>query len=119
MVEDEEFLRRLYVDLLKTEGYEVDQAKDGEEGYEKISQEKYDLILLDYLLPKMDGEQILNKLKAELPDKDLNNSIVLLSNMDQDVLANKSFPFIIKGCVIKSNYTPDQFVSEVKKYLNN
>lgn len=119
VVEDEEFLRRLYVDLLKTEGYEVDEAKDGEEGYQKIGKESYDLILLDYLLPKMDGEQILNKLKAELPDKDLNNSIVILSNMDQDVLSKKSFPFIIKGYVVKSNYTPDQFVSEVKRYLDS
>lgn len=117
VVEDEEFLRRLYVDLLKEEGYEVDSAQDGEEGYQKISQGAYDLILLDYLLPKMDGIKILNKLKSELPDKDITNSLVILSNMDKDFLVIKGMSFPARGYIVKSNYTPDQFVSEVKKFL--
>ena len=64
VVEDETFLRDLYVEILADEGYEVDTAADGAEGLKKIQMGGYDLILLDIVLPKMDGIEILKNIKA-------------------------------------------------------
>lgn len=117
VVEDEEFLRQLYVNLLKDQGYQVDDAKDGEEAYQVMSKNDYDLVLLDYQLPKLDGDQVLERLKVEAPGKKL-GPIVFLSNMDKDFIKSRnSNSASIKGYLIKSDYTPDQFVTEVKKFL--
>lgn len=119
VVEDEQFLRQLYVELLKGEGYQVDEAKDGEEAYEKITQGDFNLILLDFQLPKLDGGQIFAKLKKEAPKKNLKETLVVLTNMEPDFLKNMGLNLEeIKGYIIKSDYTPDQFLNEVKKYLN-
>ena len=65
VVEDEEYIRDLYVQILQKEGYLVDSASDGEEAFMKMSKKEYDLILLDIILPKIDGLQVLEKLKKE------------------------------------------------------
>lgn len=117
IVEDEKFIRDLYVELLKGEGYEVDEATDGEEGYNAIKKDGYDLVLLDILLPKMDGIQILDKLKKESPEGNPNKAVVILSNMEHDFVIAKGVASGIRGYIVKSDYTPDQFVQEVKRFL--
>lgn len=67
LVEDDEFLRRLYTDLLKDD-YILDVAIDGEEAYQKIQNRELDLILLDIILPRMSGVDIVEKLKTEHPE---------------------------------------------------
>src|SRR3990167_5866710 len=81
VVEDERYLRELYVEILKEEGYEVDWAADGEEGYQAMYNGGYDLVLLDIILPKMDGLKILKKLKHETPPQKPNGVIIVLSNL--------------------------------------
>ena len=65
VVEDDQFIRELYIDILQDEGYDVDHAVDGEEGYAKLHMGGFDLVLLDIMLPKIDGIKILEKLKNE------------------------------------------------------
>lgn len=115
IVEDEADLRSLYVQILKQEGFAVDQAVDGEEGYMKLSKKEYDLILLDIILPKLDGLQMLDKLKAE--NKTITSKIVLLTNLSQDLIISKAMVYGITGYMVKSDLTPDQIVTEVKNYL--
>lgn len=115
LVEDDQFLRTLYDDLLKTEGLSVEQAVDGEEAYNKIIVGGWDLILLDIMLPKMDGIQVINKLKAENPNS-LQQKIILLTNLDKDALVKEVGQTGFKY-LIKSDFNPEEFVNKVKELL--
>lgn len=117
VIEDETSLRDLYVQILSKEGYAVDSAPDGEEGYKLLLKNAYDLILLDIILPKMDGLQILEKLKQE--GKALTGGVVLLTNLSQDLVMDKAKEFAVRGYMVKSDLTPPEILAEVKGYLEN
>lgn len=117
VVEDDEFLRELYDELLKGEGYEVTLAVDGEQGLSNISQGGFDLVLLDIMLPKMDGLEILRNLKSK-PPAQKNGPVVLLTNLGQDSIIKEGFSLGASGYLIKSAMNPDQVLSEVKVFLN-
>ncbi len=117
IVEDELFIRELYVKVLEEDGYEIDQAEDGEIAFEKIHAGGYDLVLLDIMLPKMDGLTILEKLQNNPPIKQ-NNAIVLLTNLDQELTIAKGVSLGIRGYIIKSQNTPKQLKEEVIQYLS-
>lgn len=117
IIEDEETLRELYVQILKQEGYEVTSAADGDEGYKLLVKNKYDLILLDIILPKMDGLQILEKFKQE--GKGIAGSVVLLTNLSQDLVLTKAKEFGVRGYMVKSDLTPPEILAEVKGYIEN
>lgn len=118
VVEDEVYLRDLYIEILKQEGYNVDSAAEGEEAFSKMKTGGYDLVLLDIMLPKMDGIQILKKLKEEKPEKP-NKSVLLLTNLGQETIISEGVSLGVRGYLIKSDYTPDQLLAEVKKALNH
>lgn len=117
VVEDDEFLRELYEELLKGEGYEVSLAVDGQEGLDKLSAGGFDLVLLDIMLPKMDGLEILRHVK-EKPPAAKNGPVVLLTNLGQDSIIKEGFSLGASGYLIKSAMNPDQVLSEVKVFLN-
>lgn len=117
VVEDDEFLRELYDELLKGEGYDVSLAPDGELGLQQITAGGFDLVLLDIMLPKMDGLEILRHVKAT-PPKQKNGPVVLLTNLGQDSIIKEGFSLGAAGYLIKSAMNPDQVLSEVKVFLN-
>jgi len=116
IVEDDQFLREFYEELLKDEGYNVDTAPEGETGLLKISQGGYDLVLLDIMLPKKDGIQILRELRAKPPAK-LNGPTVVLTNLGQDTVIKQCFDLGANGYLIKSAMNPDQVLAEIRSYL--
>jgi len=116
VVEDDQFLRELYDELLKEEGYDIELAADGEEGLNKMSTGGYDLVLLDIMLPKVDGLEILRRLKDKHSEKP-NGPVVLLTNLGQDSIIKEGFNLGASGYLIKSSMNPDQVISEVKVFL--
>lgn len=116
IVEDDQFLREFYQELLTGEGYLADIAADGETALQKIQNNEYNLVLLDIMLPKKDGLQILRELKA-IPPKSANVSIVVLTNLGQDAVIKEAFDLGAAGYLIKSALNPDQVLSEIKSYL--
>lgn len=117
VVEDDEFLRELYEELLKGENYDITLAVDGEEGLNFMSEGGFDLVLLDIMLPKMDGLEILRHIKDKQP-KLKNGPVVLLTNLGQDSIIKEGFALGASGYLIKSAMNPDQVLSEVKVFLN-
>ena len=117
VVEDEAFLRDLYIEILSDEGFEIDSAADGQEGLAKIQQGGYDLVLLDIVLPKMDGIEVLKALKKN-PSEKPNGPIVMLTNLGQEAVISEGVALGVRGHIIKSDYTPDQLIHEVKELLS-
>ncbi len=118
IVEDDQFLRDFYQELLQAEGYLVDIAADGEEALIKLQNNEYNLVLLDIMLPKKDGLQVLKDLKTH-PAKSPNATIVVLSNLGQDVVIKDCFAQGAQGYIIKSALDPSQVLSEIKSYLRS
>lgn len=116
IVEDDEFLRDFYQELLSSEGYTVDVAADGEVGLEKVRQGGWDLILLDIMLPKKDGLQILRDLQINGPSSP-NGPIVALTNLGQDSVINQAFGLGASGYLIKSAMNPDEVLTEIHSFL--
>ncbi len=116
IVEDDQFLREFYQELLQAEGYVVDVAAEGETGLNKIRAGGYDLVLLDIMLPKRDGLGILRELRIS-PPKIPNGQIVVLTNLGQDVIIRQCFDLGAHGYLIKSAMNPDQVLNEIHTYL--
>lgn len=116
IIEDDQFLREFYEELLQSEGYEIDSAADGEIAATKVHQGGYDLVLLDIMLPKKDGIQILQGNKAN-PPQIANGPIVVLTNIGQDAIIRQCFELGASGYIIKSALNPDQVLQEIKNYL--
>ena len=119
VVEDEPELNALYKQILSDEGYHVDTAEDGQVALTKILQGGYDLVLLDIMLPHIDGLEILERLRTGPPSQQPNHAIVLLTNLAQDDAVKKGMGLGARGYMIKSNYTPGEFVMEIKNFLQN
>jgi len=118
VVEDEQYLRDLYVELLTEEGYTVDFAEDGQIGYQKILDNIYDLVLLDLIMPRMPGITLLKKLEEENYDQKQKQKIVVLTNLGQENVIAEAISMGVRGYIIKSDVTPDKILSEVKYYLD-
>lgn len=117
IVEDDQYLRDLYVEILEDEGLYVENAADGEEGYKKMFHGGYDLVLLDIMLPKMNGLTILQKMKDETPPMTPNGMIVVLSNIGQETTVAKALALGARGYMIKSDYTPNKVIDKIKEFL--
>lgn len=116
IIEDDQFLREFYQELLQGEGYLIDVAIDGDTGLQKMQQGGYDLVLLDIMLPKKDGLQILRDLKVS-PSKQANGPVVCLTNLGQDTIIKQSFELGAAGYLIKSALDPDDVLAEIKNFL--
>lgn len=116
IVEDEEFLRELYIDTLQAEGHQIDFAEDGEQAFEKMKQGGYDLILLDIILPKINGLDVMERLVKE-PPATPNKSVIFLTQVDKGEEMKRALQ-LGNGYFIKSKITPGDLIREVNHYLS-
>lgn len=115
LVEDNKVLSdAIYQGLVDT-GYDVSRAYDGEEGLNMITVEKPSLILLDILLPKMDGISLAKKLKSDPEFKDI--PIIILTMLDQPEPIAEAINMGIKQYLVKSDYKIDDIVLMVEESL--
>ena len=115
LVEDDPFIMDIYRTKFEKEGMEIDIVKDGEEALRKIKEEPFDLLLLDIVLPKVSGWEVLEKIRENPPKKAL--KIVVLSNLGQKREVEKALNLGAAKYLIKAHYTPLEVVEEVKKLL--
>lgn len=120
IIEDDDTLRELYHEVLTQNGYEVEMAADGEDGLLKLQQGGHDLVLLDMMLPKMNGIEILKQLKAHpVPKgKPANGRIVLMTNLSEETVVKQAEELGSSSHIIKSEITPGILLEHVKSLLS-
>lgn len=117
IIEDDKFLRELIVKKIKSEGYEVLEAKDGDEGLIKFKEEKPNLVLLDLILPGIHGFDIL----AEVKNDPLISGIpvIILSNLGQRDDVEKGISLGAVDFLIKAHFTPQEIITKIKQVLKS
>ena len=115
IIEDDEFFRELITKKLLSSGFGISQAIDGQSGIEKAKEVKPDLILLDLLLPGVDGFEVLSTLKSS-PDTS-SIPVVILSNLDSKEDVEKGLKSGASDFLIKSQFALDEVVKKIKSYL--
>jgi twitching motility two-component system response regulator PilH len=115
IVEDDPLMSRMYQKIFGFEGFEVDLAGNGEEGLEKARTNKPTLILLDVMMPKMNGLQVLEKLKTDPETKTV--PVVMLTNLAGQQDAETAMAKGAVKYIIKSEHEPQDVASMVKEIL--
>lgn len=117
LVEDEVFIRDIYERTLIKAGAKVCVASNGKEGVDQAKKELPDLILLDILMPSVNGLEALAKLKAD--PKTQNIPVVLLTNLGQSGTIKDAFKKGASGYLMKMKMTPYDMVDNIKKFLDD
>jgi CheY-like chemotaxis protein len=115
IVEDDPLMSRMYQKIFTFEGYEVEMAQDGEDGLEKVRSTKPTLVLMDIMMPKMNGLQALEKLKADPETKAI--PVIMLTNLAGQQDAETALSKGAIKYIIKSEFEPKQVVNMVKEIL--
>ncbi|MBD3238430.1 MAG: response regulator [Candidatus Moranbacteria bacterium] len=128
IIDDEMMIREMYKDILEAENLKVDVAANGKEGLNKLDKKNYDMVLLDIMMPVMDGMTMLANLK-EKPPKKKQGAIMVLTNaspvMFDDIrhayegkMPEERKPEIkLLDCIVKSSISPQQVVEKVKQAI--
>ncbi len=115
IIEDDKFLRELITQKLVKEGYEISGAVDGEEGIKMIAEEKPDLVLLDLILPGIDGFEVLAKAKADPALSSI--PVIILSNLGQKEDLEKGLKLGAVDYLIKAHFTPGEIIEKIRGVL--
>lgn len=113
LIEDDQMLSEMYQIKFKKDGFKIVSAPDGAEGIALVEQEHPDVILLDVIMPKMDGFHVLKTLRG----KGLDTPIILLTNLGQEEDIQKGRDLGATDYFVKSNFTPEAIVEKVQQVL--
>jgi len=116
IVEDERILGELLLQRLNAEGYEAYWEQDGEAGLIKMREIRPDLVLLDILMPKKDGYEVLNEMRSDPELKD--TKVIIISNSGQPVELKKVLELGISDYIIKAEFSPEDVLAKMRKYLD-
>ena len=115
LVEDDMFIRDIYQVKFTQEGFDVISAENGIEALEKLEQEIPDIILLDIIMPKMDGMETLEKIRANEKWKKI--PIIMLTNISEKDKVEEGTSLDISGYLVKSHFTPSEVVGKINELL--
>lgn len=115
IIEDDKFLRELIARKLTDEGFDIVEAVDGEDGIKKLKETKPDLVLLDLILPSIDGFEVLSKVKED--ESIASIPIIILSNLGQKEEVEKGLDLGAVDYLIKAHFTPGEIVEKIKNIL--
>lgn len=115
LAEDDSLLANMYKTKFIKEGFQVLTAEDGEIALKIALEQRVDLIILDIMMPKLSGIDMLKKLRQD--PKGAKIPVVVLSNLAQQKEAQEAIQLGVKEFLIKANLTPSQVVIKVKQYL--
>lgn len=115
LVEDDVTLVKMYEKKFRADGYEVAVAYDGLEGLEKTLKEKPDLVVLDIMLPKLDGISVFKKMRGN--PETFKMPVLLLTNFDQEDTVFECFKLGAVDYLLKSSVTPAQVVKKIENLL--
>jgi len=117
VVEDDSFVMDIYHTKLSQEGYEVIEARNGIEAMKKLENVRPDLIILDIIMPYMDGIEVLRKIKKDENLKTI--PIILLTNLSQKEEINEGLGLGASDYLIKSHFTPSEVLEKIKICLES
>jgi len=116
LADDDKEMRALYVKILQDAGHTLDIVTDGKQALKKIYQGGYKLIILDVIMPQIDGLGVLHTLQKH-PPKIKNGPILLFTNLAEDPAVEKALTKGASKVLVKTSLTPDEFVKEVNVLL--
>jgi len=115
VIEDDKFLRELMAQKLIKEGFRISEAIDGEEGLKKIKEEKPGLVLLDLILPGIDGFEVLTRMKE---DPEISQTpVIILSNLGQREDVERGLKLGATDYLIKAHFTPGEIIEKIKNII--
>lgn len=119
IVEDDISMREIVVHKLSTNGFIVLEAEDGKQGIELITREKPDIVLLDLMLPEVDGFQVLETIRKNADTKIANTPFIVLSNLwsNKDILKTKAMK--VQAYLVKAYFTTEEIMKKVNDILAN
>ena len=115
LVEDDQMIRELYVSEFTSAGYEVAACTTGEEALKQLREGHFDIMLLDIMMPGINGLEVLKAIKEDGRFEAL--KVILLTNLGSEMVIKQGFELGAVGYLIKSSYNPDQIVQEVRKII--
>src|SRR3990167_351343 len=115
VVEDEEILLTALTEELKQEGFEVIGAKDGVEGVEKATHEKPNLVLLDLVMPRLDGIGALKQMKENSATREI--PVVILTNLSDYDKISDALSLGAMDYLVKANYRLEELIQKIKTVL--
>lgn len=117
LVEDDPFLREICSKKLAKEGYTVYEAIDGQQALDTVKKVKPDIVLLDIILPAIDGFQILHELRQNADKAIASVPIIMLSNLGQDDDIKKAMEMGANDYLVKAHFTTEEIAEKIKKIL--
>jgi len=115
IVEDDPYVVRLYQRLFRLEKFQVTVAVDGSDGIKKAKTLKPALILMDIMMPIINGLEALKQLKADEATKDI--PIIMLTNVGEEAIIELAYSLGAIGYMVKSEFTPQEVLERVRPYL--
>ena len=114
IIDDDPFIVDMYVIKLRDEHFDIETAHNGKEGLEKIKEYKPDVVLLDVVMPVLDGFGLLEAIRTE---NDRPYKIVLLTNLGQKEDVERGMHLGVSDYLVKANFTPSEVVAKIKALL--
>ena len=115
IIEDDKFLRKVICLKLTQEGYEISEAIDGEEGIKSLKEKKPDLVLLDLILPGIDGFEVLARKRKDPEISEI--PVIILSNLGQKDEIERGFNLGAIDYLIKAHFTPREIIDKITSLL--